>query len=355
VKQPLNLFGLTRSELEKAIAEWDLPPYRARQIYRWMYARGVTDFAEMTDLPRQLRMRFREHFVVQTPEVVDRRRSGDGTIKYLLGLEDERTIEAVCIPDPSRESESKAPPSRVTVCLSTQVGCPLACTFCYSGTIPFSRNLTVGEVLAQFHTVTRELDPSTSRVNVVYMGMGEPLLNADVVLRSLSVLTDPDGFAVSPRRVTVSTAGLVPQMDAFFRKVPSVGLAVSLHAPKDGIRGQLMPINRKHPLGRLMETIRGLPLPKRRRITFEYVLLGGENDREQDALELARLLRGTRSKVNLIAYNPWPGSPHRPSTPAATDHFMQTMVDKGYTVSLRRSRGADVMAACGQLAGRRRF
>jgi 23S rRNA (adenine2503-C2)-methyltransferase len=185
--------------------------------------------------------------------------------------------------------------------------------------------------------------------------MGEPMLNADVVLRSLSVLTDPDGFAVSPRRVTVSTAGLVPQMEPFFREAPTVGLAVSLHAPRDGTRGRLMPINRKYPLDRLMETIRELPLPKRRRVTFEYVLLGGENDQVEDARELTRLLRGTRAKVNLIAYNPWPGSPHQSSTRAATDRFMEILAEKGYTVSLRRSRGGDVLAACGQLAGRRRF
>jgi 23S rRNA (adenine2503-C2)-methyltransferase len=317
-----------------------------------MYARGVEDFGAMNNLPKEVRRQLRDKFVIETPEVADRKCSQDGTAKYLLSLEDGRTIEAVCIPDPPRESESSPPPARVTVCLSTQVGCPLACTFCCSGTIPFSRNLSVGEVLAQFLAVTRELDPAPNRVNVVYMGMGEPLLNADVVLRSLSVLTDPDGFSVSPRRVTVSTAGLVPQMEIFFRQAPKVGLAVSLHAPQDGIRGRIMPINRKYPLGQLMETIRRLPLPRRRRITFEYVLLGGENDTGKDARELARLLRGTRAKVNLIAYNPWPGSPHRPSTPASTDHFMRILVEKGYTVSLRRSRGGDVLAACGQLAGR---
>ncbi len=261
--EPRNLFGLTRPELEATVAELGLPPYRARQLYRWMYARGVEDFELMNNLPKELRQRLRKHFVVKTPDVADRQTSHDGTVKYLLSLEDEGFIEAVCIPDPRREPESSQSPTRVTVCLSTQVGCPLACSFCYSGTIPFSRNLTVGEVLAQFLAVTRELDPSPNRVNVVYMGMGEPLLNSDVVLRSLSVLTDPDGFAVSPRRVTVSTAGLVPQMESFFRQAPKVGLAVSLHAPQDGTRGRLMPINRKYPLGRLMEAIRGLPLPKR--------------------------------------------------------------------------------------------
>jgi len=351
VKHPRNLFGLTRQELETTVTELGLPLYRARQIYRWMYARGVTDFGAMTNMPKALRRQLREHFALETPDVADRQRSQDGTVKYLLSLEDDRSIETVCIPDPPRESESSPPPRRVTVCLSTQVGCPLACTFCYSGTIPFSRNLTVGEVLAQFLAVKRELDPSPNRVNVVYMGMGEPLLNAAVVLRSLSVLTDPDGFAISPRRVTVSTAGLVPQMESFFRQAPSIGLAVSLHAPQDGTRGRLMPINRKYPLGRLMEAIRGLPLPRRRRVTFEYVLLGGENDTGKDAQELARLLQGSRAKVNLIAYNPWPGSPHQPSTPAATDRFVQILAEKGYTVSLRRSRGGDVLAACGQLAG----
>jgi 23S rRNA (adenine2503-C2)-methyltransferase len=240
---------------------------------------------------------------------------------------------------------------RHTVCLSTQVGCPLRCSFCYSGTVPFSRNLSAAEVIGQFLSVTQDLDPQPSRVNVVFMGMGEPLLNLQTVLRSLDILTDPDAFAVSPRRITVSTAGLARELDEFARKAPPVGLAVSLHGTTNEIRGGLMPINRKYRLEELLETVRGLPLPRRRKITFEYVLLGGENDGEEDARRLARLLKGIKSKVNLIPHNPWPGSPHRPSSPEATERFFRILVGKGYTVSLRRSRGDDILAACGQLAG----
>jgi 23S rRNA (adenine2503-C2)-methyltransferase len=192
---------------------------------------------------------------------------------------------------------------------------------------------------------------SPPRVNVVYMGMGEPLLNAKAVLGSLEVLTDDDALAVSPRRVTVSTAGLADEIESFFQEAPKVGLAVSLHATDNDLRGRLMPINRKYPIEKLMEAIRRLPIPRRRKITFEYVLLGGENDSEQHAFELAHLLRGARAKINLIDYNPWPGAPHKASSQTATERFMQVLADKGYTVSLRQSRGADVLAACGQLAG----
>jgi len=345
-----NLFGLRQEELEAAIVEMGLPPYRARQIYRGMYARRVAGFHEMMDLPKSLREDLEESFYISRPKMTKHRSSEDGTIKYVFSLDDGHAVEAVYIPDTSSVSSSDAP-SRVTLCLSTQVGCPLACTFCFSGTIPFARNLTVGEILGQFVGVMEENRQSPPRVNVVYMGMGEPLLNAKAVLGSLEVLTDSNALAVSPRRVTVSTAGLVKEIESFFREAPTVGLAVSLHATDNDLRGRLMPINRKFPIEKLMETIRRLPIPRRRKITFEYVLLGGENDSEQHAFELALLLRGAKAKINLIAYNPWPGAPHKASSAAATKRFMQVMADKGYTVSLRQSRGADVLAACGQLAG----
>ncbi len=346
-----NLFGLRQEELADAIVEMGFPAYRARQIYRAMYARGVAGLHEMTDLPKSLRDELEKSFVIRHPEITKHQSSEDGTIKYVFSLDDGHTVEAVYIPDTSSESSSDAP-SRVTLCLSTQVGCPLGCTFCFSGTIPFARNLTVGEILGQFVGVMKENRQSPPRVNVVYMGMGEPLLNAKAVLGSLAVLTDSNALGVSPRRVTVSTAGLVKELEAFFREAPKVGLAVSLHATDNDLRGRLMPINSKFPIEKLMESIRHLPLPRRRKITFEYVLLGGENDSEQHAFELAHLLRGAKAKVNLITYNPWPGAPHKASSPVATERFMQVLADKGYTVSLRQSRGADVLAACGQLAGR---
>jgi 23S rRNA (adenine2503-C2)-methyltransferase len=226
----------------------------------------------------------------------------------------------------------------------------LGCTFCFSGTVDYARNLTAGEILGQFIGVTADLECAPPRVNIVFMGMGEPLLNTDAVLESLKVLTDPDALAVSPRRITVSTAGLIPEVERFVKAAPKIGLAVSLHASNNDLRGRLMPINRKYPIEKLVEALRRLPLPRRRMITFEYVLLGGENDSEQDAEDLASLLRGLKAKVNLITFNPWPGSAHRSSTNEAAERFMDVLTNRGYTVSLRRSRGDDILAACGQLA-----
>ena len=340
-----NLFGLSRKELESYAVELGLPTFRGRQLYRWIYSKSATGLDAMTDLPRVLRDRLAESFIVRPPVPLSQHRSEDGTVKFLFSLAGSKNVEAVYIHDHHEESV------RHTICLSTQVGCPLKCTFCYSGTVPFARNLTVGEILGQFSAVRNAFLSATSRVNVVFMGMGEPLLNTDAVLGSLGVLTDPDGFAVSPRRITVSTAGLAEELERFVALSPPVGLAISLHATTNESRDRMMPINRKHPLEELLDTTRRLPLPRRRKITFEYVLLGGENDSAEDAERLARLLRGVKAKVNLISYNPWPGSPHQASNPQATERFMEILAGAGYTVNLRRSRGDDILAACGQLAG----
>lgn len=343
-----NLFGLSRGDLETCAAELGLPAYRGRQLYRWIYSRSATDFDAMTNLPRELREALAGRYSVCPPAVVGRHGSQDGTVKFLFALEDGKKVEAVYIPDNKPDPSSAV---RHTVCLSTQVGCPLKCTFCYSGTVPFVRNLSAGEILGQFVAVTKELVAGTAGVNVVFMGMGEPLLNSEAVLSALNVLTDPEGLAVSPRRITVSTAGLAAELVRFAEAAPPVGLAVSLHATTNDARERMMPINRKYPLEELLAAARRLPLPKRRKITFEYVLLGGENDSETDARRLARLLQGIPAKVNLIAYNPWPGSPHRASTKEATERFLEILSEAGYTASLRRSRGDDILAACGQLAG----
>lgn len=333
---------MTRSQLEAELGSLGQPAYRGHQIYRWIYARGVFDFERMTDLSRELREKLRAAYTVEPPSIAERHVSQDGTTKYLLELADGRNVETVYIPDGARH----------TFCLSTQVGCPLKCTFCFSGTIRFERNLDPGEILAQFILARGALPEPPARSNIVFMGMGEPLLNVDGVLTALEVLTDDDGLAVSPRRITVSTVGLVDELEAFSAKAPAVGLAVSLHATTNEHRDRLMPINRKHPIEDIIEAARRLPLPRRRRITFEYVLLGGENDSPVDAHRLARLLQGVKAKVNVIAYNPWPGAPHIRSTPEAMERFMDVLTDAGLTVSLRRSRGNDVLAACGQLANR---
>jgi 23S rRNA (adenine2503-C2)-methyltransferase len=339
----MNLFGLDRAELQREMEALGLPAFRGRQVYRALYARGVDSFDAMTDLPRSLREELASAYRMGVPRLESRHASRDGTVKYLLALEDGRKVECVYIP----ETE---PSERHTFCLSTQVGCPLKCSFCFSGTIRFERNLTPGEILGQFLVAKSALPAPPRRSNIVFMGMGEPLLNSASVLKAIGVLSDPEAFSVSPRRITVSTAGLADELLRFASEAPAVGLAVSLHAATDELRNRVMPINRRHPLDELLAAARKLPLPRRRRITFEYVLLGGDNDSPEDARRLASLLSGVKAKVNLIRYNPWPGSPHRRSSPEATERFLEILAGAGLTVSLRRSRGDDVLAACGQLA-----
>jgi 23S rRNA (adenine2503-C2)-methyltransferase len=339
----MNLFGLDRGELEREMEARGLPAFRGRQIYRALYARGVDAFDAMTDLPRALRETLGSLYSIRRPTLADRHVSRDGTIKFLLELEDGRNVECVYIPE-------TAPSERHTFCLSTQVGCPLKCSFCFSGTIRFERNLTAGEILGQLLVARTALPTPPVRTNIVFMGMGEPLLNSGSVLKAISVFSDDQAFSVSPRRITVSTAGLADEIARFAAAAPAVGLAISLHATSNELRDRVMPINRKHPLEELIAAARKLPIPKRRRITFEYVLLGGDNDSPDDARRLASLLDGVKAKVNLISYNPWPGSPHRRSTPESTSRFLELLAGAGLTVSLRRSRGDDVLAACGQLA-----
>jgi 23S rRNA (adenine2503-C2)-methyltransferase len=336
----MNIFGLERKEIERAMLERGLPAYRGRQIYRALYARGADSFASMTDLPKGLREELARDFEIERPKFVSRHVSKDGTTKHLVELSDGRNVECVSIPEPSRH----------TFCLSTQVGCPLKCSFCFSGTIRFERNLTAGEILAQFLLARGALAGTKARSNIVFMGMGEPLLNSDAVMKAIRILTDDEAFSVSPRRITVSTVGMVEELARFAAEAPPVGLAISLHATTDELRDRVMPINRKHNLEQLLDAARALPIPKRRRITFEYVLLRGENDGPEDARRLAALLCGIKAKVNLITYNPWPGAPHERSSPRAASRFLEILADSGLTASLRRSRGDDVLAACGQLA-----
>jgi 23S rRNA (adenine2503-C2)-methyltransferase len=336
----MNLFGLERSELEQVMLDRGLPPFRGRQIYRALYARGAGTFDDMTDLPKRLREELSREYSIDRPREASPHVSRDGTVKHLVQLADGRNVECVYIPETNRH----------TFCLSTQVGCPLKCSFCFSGTIRFERNLTAGEILGQFLVAREALAEPPARSNIVFMGMGEPLLNSDAVLKAIRILTDDEAFSVSPRRITVSTAGMVEEIARFVEEAPAIGLAISLHATTNEVRDRVMPINRKHPLEELLDAARALPIPRRRRITFEYVLLGGENDSPEDAKRLASLLRGIKAKVNLIDYNPWPGAPHRRSSREATSRFLEILADSGLTASVRRSRGDDVLAACGQLA-----
>jgi 23S rRNA (adenine2503-C2)-methyltransferase len=304
-----------------------------------MYRRGVTDFGRMTDLSRDLRTQLEADFTVTTPRVVSNDRSVDGTRKFLLELADRRRIEAVFIPDT---------PS-MTFCISTQVGCAMACDFCLTGKMGLVRNLTAGEIAGQVRVLAAETGLLEQPFNIVLMGMGEPLHNYEQTMKALRMLHSEHGLAVSPRRVTLSTVGIVPGLERLGREPLMPNLAISLHATTEEQRTRLVPPNRKYPLADILETCRRFPLKRRNRITFEYVMLEGVNDTPEDARRLVRLLSGIRAKVNLIPLNPAPGIPYDRPSDARVDRFAQILADRHLTVSVRKSRGRDIRAACGQL------
>ena len=325
--------------LEAALDARGVEPFHARQLYRWIYKRGVTDIDRMTDLSRTLRETIKTEFVLSTPQVLADDRSVDGTRKFVLELADSRRIEAVFIPDT---------PS-MTLCISTQVGCAMACSFCLTGKMGLVRNLTAGEIAGQVRVLAAATGMLDQPLNIVLMGMGEPLHNYDSTIKALRILHAQEGLAVSPRRVTLSTVGIVPGLERLAREPLMPNLAVSLHATTDEQRTTLVPPNRKYPLADILEACRRFPLKKRRRITFEYVLLNDVNDTSDDARRLARLLNGIKSKVNLIPLNPAPGIPYDRPPDERVDRFAQVLADRHVTVSVRKSRGRDIRAACGQL------
>ncbi|MCC6642197.1 MAG: 23S rRNA (adenine(2503)-C(2))-methyltransferase RlmN [Deltaproteobacteria bacterium] len=337
-----NLKDLDPPRLRERLAAGGVAPYRADQILAWLYARGVDDPREMTDLALDLRERLAAEWRTRALETAVVRRSADGTRKAVLRAADGAQIESVLIPDDDR----------VTLCLSTQVGCPLACSFCATGAMGFTRNLTTAEIVDQVCRMRETLGPGERITNVVFMGMGEPLLNLPAVLRAIGVLVHPRAFALAGRRITVSTAGLVPKIRPLLEGAP-VNLAVSLHATTDALRDALVPLNRRFPLAALLGELRSLEaISPRRPVFFEYTLLGGVNDAPADAERLLVLLRGLPSKVNVIPVNPHPGSSFRAPAMDAIDRFLGVLARGGMTVTLRRSRGADIDAACGQLAAR---
>jgi 23S rRNA (adenine2503-C2)-methyltransferase len=334
-----DLAGLERPALEQALAERGHERFRARQIFRWVYRHGVTDLGLMTDLGRDLRARLAETFAITTPQLVERHRSADGTEKFLLRLADGRQIESVFIPDTPA----------MTFCLSTQVGCAMGCAFCLTGKMGLARHLTAGEIVGQVRVLVAALDMRKTRFNIVLMGMGEPLHNYDETMKALRILNDEHGLAVSPRRVTLSTVGLVPALERLARETLMPNLAISLHAPTNAQRAALVPINKTFDINDVLAACRRFPLKRRSRITFEYVLLAGVNDSPEDARRLANLLAGVKSKVNLIPLNAAPGIPFERPSDEATDRFAQILADRHLTVSIRKSRGRDIRAACGQL------
>jgi 23S rRNA (adenine2503-C2)-methyltransferase len=336
---PTNLAELDRPALEAAFGERGLERFRARQVFRWIYGRGVTAFGDMTDLPHSLRAALAADFTLATPQVVTRDRSSDGTEKFLLRLHDGHRIESVFIPDT---------PS-MTFCISTQVGCAMACGFCLTGKMGLARNLTAGEIVGQVRVLVDALDMRRTRFNIVLMGMGEPLHNYDETMKALRMLADEQGLAVSPRRVTLSTVGLLPALERLAHEAIMPNLAISLHAPTDAIRGDLVPLNRKYGVADIIAACQRFPLKRRSRITFEYVLLAGVNDSPGDARRLAKLLAHVRSKVNLIPLNAAPGIPYERPSDETIDQFARILADHQLTVSVRKSRGRDIRAACGQL------
>lgn len=339
--QQKNLLGWSRAELEQLALDSGQPRFRGRQIFRGLYARRVRDLGALTDLDKKFRHYLLSRYAVALPQIERQFPSEDGSVRYLLGLEDGHSIEAVAMPIENR----------VTMCISSQVGCAVDCRFCFTGLLGVKRNLTAGEIVGQVLALVeaRRL-PRGAHLNVVFMGMGEPLLNYGPVMEGVKILSDPQGAGITLRRITISTSGIVPRIDDLAREPVRPRLAVSLNASTEEQRTALMPINRKYPLGELMRACREYTLRPRERLTFEYVLLGGVNDSDQDAVRVADLVGGVRAKINLIPYNPGPGLPFRRPPIERVLSFERVLADRHVPAFIRISRGQDVMAACGQLS-----
>ena len=345
VASTINLLDLDRPGLEQFFLDRGDKAFRAAQVMKWIYGQGVVDFAAMTNLSKTLREMLQDSTRIGLPEVVADQLSDDGSRKWLLRLDDGNCIETVFIPEAERG----------TLCVSSQVGCMLNCSFCSTATQGFNRNLTTGEIIAQAWVAAQALGSrvDSNRVisNVVMMGMGEPLLNYDNVVRAMQVMQDDFGFGLSKRRITLSTAGIVPAIRQL-REDCDVSLAVSLHAPNDALRDELVPLNRKYPLGELLAVCKDYAGQGRRRVTFEYVMLAGVNDSDAQARELIRCLKGVPAKVNLIPFNPFPNTCYERSPQSRIDRFFELLNRAGIMTITRKTRGQDIDAACGQLAGR---
>ena len=346
-----NLAGLTRAEIAALMAatfglDEKKAKMRTTQLWRWIYQAGVTDFAAMTNISKEMRAELGEYFVVARPEVTERLVSVDGTRKYLIRLGPGLEVECVYIPDVGRVG---------ALCVSSKVGCTLACTFCHTGTQKLVRNLTAAEIVNQVMAVKDDLEEWPSGgddrklSNIVFMGMGEPLYNLDNVAGAMDVISDGDGISISRRRITVSTSGVVPEMHRLGDDTAAM-LAISLHATNDELRNELVPINKKYPIAELMEACRNYPgASNARRITFEYVMLKGVNDSDAEARALVKLLKNVPAKINLIPFNPWPGAPYECSSWGRIEAFADIISRAGYASPIRTPRGRDIFAACGQL------
>ncbi|GGD58575.1 bifunctional tRNA (adenosine(37)-C2)-methyltransferase TrmG/ribosomal RNA large subunit methyltransferase RlmN [Lacimicrobium alkaliphilum] len=343
-----NLLDLNRQGLRDFLSSIGEKPFRADQIMKWIYQHGVDDFEQMSNLNKVLRAKLFEQAEIKAPEIAYLQNATDGTIKFALALSGGQEVEAVWIPESDR----------ATLCVSSQVGCALECTFCSTAQQGFNRNLSVSEIIGQVWRVAKTigLSSDTSRrpiTNVVMMGMGEPLLNLKNVVPAMDIMLDDFGFGLSKRRVTLSTSGVVPALDMLGDQI-DVALAVSLHAPNDELRNEIVPVNKKYPIAQLLDGIHrylGKSNANQGRVTIEYVMLNGVNDSTDQAHELGRLLKNTPSKINLIPFNPYPGSPYTCSSNSRIDRFSKVLMEYGYTVVVRKTRGEDIDAACGQLVG----
>ena len=341
----INLIGLSFSDLEAKVMALGLPKFRARQLWRWIWRHGLTNFDEMSDLSKPVRELLGMQFSADRPAVSKRLQSVDGTIKWLIRFADGNEAECVYIPDKTRG----------TLCISSQVGCTLTCSFCHTGTQKLVRNLTVDEICGQVLLAMDELadwpagKPDRRLTNIVLMGMGEPLFNYENVAEAMRIIMCGEGVALSKRRITLSTSGVVPEIKRCGDDL-DVNLAISLHAVRDDLRNALVPINRKYPLAELIEACRTYPgLSNARRITWEYVMLDGVNDSDEDCRALLSLIKGIPSKLNLIPFNPWPGSPYICSSDERIEAFAKLALKAGYASPVRTPRGRDILAACGQL------
>ncbi|MEK9628893.1 MAG: 23S rRNA (adenine(2503)-C(2))-methyltransferase RlmN [Nitrospinota bacterium] len=334
----LNFIGTSEAFLRERFADWK--PYRIHQIFNWVYHYGCRDFSQMTNLSKVMRAQLADHFYFSLPEVQNKTHSQDGSIKYLLKMNDGALVESVWMPSDSRK----------TLCLSTQVGCRLNCSFCLTASLGLKRNLTAGEIIGQVMTINEDLGEEGAITNVVFMGMGEPLDNLGPVVDALRLMTAPEAMRMSTRKVTVSTSGLVDKIKDFQKEDIHINLAISLNATDDETRNQLMPINKKYPIKTLMECLRNYPLKPQRRHTIEYVLLEGINDSDEDARRLAKWLKGIPCKINLIPFNSFESSDYRPPPEKQTFKFQDYLIAQNFSAFIRQNRATDILGACGQLA-----
>lgn len=338
----VDLKNLSPSELNESLGSFGKERYRSAQILRWLYQKGAHSFEEMTNLSKRFRQELNQVNFISTFHPLHVQQARDGTKKFLFQLEDGNRIESVLIPDKAR----------LTLCVSTQVGCALGCRFCLTGKRGWKRDLTAAEILNQILAARERLENKTSITNIVLMGMGEPLANYKNTLKAIDLMRHPDAFKFSSRRITLSTAGLLPELERLAKEKIPFRLAISLNAADEETRSHLMPINRRYPLNRILEVCRSFPLQPRSRITFEYVLIDGINDSPQDAKRLFKILQGIPSKVNLIPLNEAPGIPFKRSSEENIRRFHEILMEGGLTAIIRTSKGAEISAACGQLQGK---